>query len=181
MTKKTTWMLFLVLVLFIYGTLPLMRDVVNAAKNWGVIDPVTYGINVAGLLGIGGLLWKDRDLMNWKNYAALLAIALVVLGGILWVRWPSERIHFLEYGVLGAIAFAGFRFDHGRYTSLVAASLLVGGVGWLDEGIQYLLPRRHYNNHDVAINVLSGFLGGLTVLWGLPGLDPRRSREDEAG
>jgi hypothetical protein len=43
--------------------------------------------------------------------------------------------------------------------------VLTATAGWLDEGIQYLLPNRWYDLADVALNAASGALGaGLVAL-----------------
>jgi VanZ family protein len=36
-------------------------------------------------------------------------------------------------------------------------------LGWLDEGVQYLLPDRVYDNLDVALNAGSGLVGALCL------------------
>ena len=69
---------------------------------------------------------------------------------------PEERLHFLEYGVVGGLVFAALlerqkntKPDSGgpwdRSAPLwpaVGASLVTAGAGWIDEGIQAILPNR---------------------------------------
>ena len=42
------------------------------------------------------------------------------------------------------------------WTVAVAAIALTTAAGWIDEGIQYLLPNRTYDLRDVAFNATAG-------------------------
>lgn len=86
-------------------------------------------------------------------------------------------MHFVEYGQPGGVAFLGFRNDLGSWDSFVSVVVLVALLGYLDEGMQYDLPRRHFGWHDVLIDAYSGVLGVLLLQWGLTGL---RLPKDEA-
>ena len=75
----------------------------------------------------------------------------------------QERIHLIQYGLLGALAYAAFEnhWSGDRQSSVrpvVAALLLTTAIGWIDEGIQHLLPHRVYDSRDVALNAISGAL-----------------------
>jgi len=86
---------------------------------------------------------------------------------------PEERFHLLEYGLLGGLVYAallerrrpaaGMRWSA---SSAALAVVLTGAAGWADEGIQYLLPNRHYDWIDVGLNVLAAILavGALAAL-----------------
>jgi VanZ family protein len=79
----------------------------------------------------------------------------------------QERMHLLEYGVVALAfraAFAGRSAAHrggDRGPSIRAAVAALGATvaaGWLDEGIQALLPNRYYDIRDVGFNTLAGAL-----------------------
>ena len=75
----------------------------------------------------------------------------------------QERLHLVEYGAVALAfraAFAARRAD-GRAPALPAAAAAFGATvaaGWLDEGIQALLPNRYYDIRDVGFNALAGAL-----------------------
>ena len=58
---------------------------------------------------------------------------------------------------------AGMRWSASRAALAVA---ITAAAGWLDEGIQYLLPNRHFDWLDVALNLLAAVLavGALAAL-----------------
>jgi VanZ family protein len=53
--------------------------------------------------------------------------------------------------VVGLLAYESFR----RYW---VALVFVAAAGWIDEGIQALLPSRYYDLRDVAFNAAAGAL-----------------------
>lgn len=85
---------------------------------------------------------------------ALRAALLVPLLGIgLWlVPLPEERIHFLVFGVFGALTFAAFAEWR---AAAVAIAIAVG-----DEVLQAALPDRYFDVRDIAINSASALAGG---------------------
>jgi len=106
---------------------------------------------------------------GWLARQWLVAVAGALLTGTLALRLDvvQERLHLIEYGALGLLFWAALtRRDerHGRtgavhgVRTVALATLLVGVAGWLDEGIQGLLPNRVYDLRDVGINAGAGAL-----------------------
>ncbi|MEK7197011.1 MAG: VanZ family protein [Thermodesulfovibrionales bacterium] len=69
---------------------------------------------------------------------------------------PEERVHFLEYGILGFLVSTatGTGSRH-----LIRALLLIVLIGSVDEFIQLLLPNRVGDLRDVLMNATGGVLG----------------------
>jgi len=92
----------------------------------------------------------------------------------LWpIRMPEERFHLLEYGLFAGLVYAALlerrRPGAGMRWSIsqaLLAVLMTGLAGWIDEGIQYLLPNRHYDWMDVVLNLVAAVLaiGALAAL-----------------
>jgi hypothetical protein len=123
----------------------------------------------------------------------------VTLGGfaVLYVlllsrlRLPEERIHYLEYGLLAGFLYCALLERHNRLFSrpgtrlgsrviralgpILGALCLNALFGWLDEGIQALLPDRHYDLRDVMMNALAGTIAiaGIVALRQARRLDQR--------
>ena len=72
---------------------------------------------------------------------------------------PEEKIHFPEYGFLAYLLYRALKIDVSNKTAYLVSFLLCAGFGWLDEGIQFLLPNRYYETKDVILNILGGGLG----------------------
>ena len=76
------------------------------------------------------------------------------------IHLPEEEIHFFEYGMVG-ILFARAIAEHvqEKWKIFMGALILSGLAGWLDEGIQGLMPTRHYDLRDVVLNIVSASMG----------------------
>ena len=88
----------------------------------------------------------------------IMLIPMVVLFvGVLDLEVPAERIHFLEYGLLGFLVTKAIRKLNWKSISL--ALLFVLGIGAIDEVIQWLLPNRVGDLRDVIMNSVGGGMG----------------------
>jgi VanZ family protein len=93
-----------------------------------------------------------------RTLLALSAVA-AVYGLVIWpMESPEEKLHFLEYGVVALLASAGSPVAWSRSRRFIGAALFTLAAGWLDEGIQALLPTRYYDLRDVGFNALAGVM-----------------------
>jgi hypothetical protein len=76
-----------------------------------------------------------------------------------------DRIHFVEYGVLGFLCFRAVSPGHGQVRRAAYAMVAVFAIGFLDETVQGLLASRYYALRDVVIDLMAGFLPVLGILW----------------
>lgn len=96
-------------------------------------------------------------------FGALYAAAVLPL-----VAQPEEALHFVQYGAVGGFAYGWFDARRRRLEAAgrrsriafpaLAAFLFTAAAGWIDEGIQHLLPNRYYDLRDVAFNAAAGAL-----------------------
>ena len=89
-----------------------------------------------------------------------------------------DRVHFVEYGILGLLCFHAVGPEHGRVRRTAYAMVAVFAIGVLDEAIQGLLASRYYALRDVAIDLMAGFLPMLVILrWPPSPAEPRKRVE----
>lgn len=87
---------------------------------------------------------------------------MVVIPVILSLFWlfhlerPEERIHFIEYGILGVLVFKALGKG---FKKIIIAILFILLTGTLDEIIQFILPNRVGDIRDIIFNVIGGSLG----------------------
>ncbi len=109
-------------------------------------------LRYAGLGGVGLLLW-----IQTVGLGAELARVNVV-----------EKVHVIEYGLLGGLLYRAMRPRREEGSSDPALLFLVFSIvsvaGTLEEGVQWLVPRRTGDIRDVGINILSGLVGLLFAL-----------------
>jgi hypothetical protein len=106
------------------------------------------------LFGILFILWRKRGRYHIQK-RTFLATTLLLLGGIAAVQlrylMPAEAVHFLVFSWLGWFSITVFG---PLYGIMAVISVAVG-----DEILQYYLPSRIGDIHDVVINLVSGCIG----------------------
>ena len=142
----------------IYSTLAVARTITNALRDANLLR-VSVGV-VFGLVTVALAIGVVRS-PELRRPRVLFSAAVVALAYAL-VIWPmdspEEKLHFVEYGVVGVLAFFASPLQWPERRRVVAAALFTGAAGWLDEGIQALLPSRYYDLRDVGFNALAGVM-----------------------
>jgi hypothetical protein len=132
-----------------------------------------FGVCVLAAVGLAILIAFVRIRERRAQRFALLLIALLFGGTYMW--WTAtpyaevnavERVHFVEYGV---IAFLFYRvWLDTRDPSIVILPLLAAfAVGTFDEWLQWFIPFRVGEAHDVFLNlaaIVCGLLFSVALL-----------------
>ncbi len=161
--RKKYWTLSLLWTVLIYTTLSFARDVSEFLR---VRVPFGLGINI--LLGImlGAVLFyallKIKD--SWKRKTAVIALGCLYVVSAYFIKYPEEKIHFVEYGVLAYFIFNALSVDFKLIASASATFFLTAMIGLGDEGIQHILPKRYFDWNDVILNAYSGGLGTILTI-----------------
>jgi hypothetical protein len=119
------------------------------------------GLRRSGRPGLGPALWVG-------GVAALFAGATLSLRDA-----PEEALHFVQYGVLGILAWLALRPSLPDAGSFLGAALIGGIVGLLDEAIQWATPMRVWGLRDIGLNL---FAAGLVQLALAGGFAPEPAR-----
>lgn len=142
----------------IFSTLSVARVASDWLRAHGVLRLTVASLFAAatGALLVG--LLRQQRFRRWRLVPVLLGLAALAAAVAIPSDTPEERLHLVEYGVVALLAELALP---ARWTSLrrfAVAFLVTAGVGWCDELVQALLPTRHYDLHDVALNAASGLL-----------------------
>ena len=94
-----------------------------------------------------------------------MIIFLAGLFSSFYLRLPEERIHLVQFGLLGMLACPSLkgREDNG-WIWLWKPLLFVFLVGLSDEVLQWFLPDRVFDLRDIFFNTLGGIWGILLYL-----------------
>lgn len=163
------WIAAAVVVVVTYSTLYVARFATEWLRERNLLR-VALVLVFAVVLGFA-LRGVVRQRPGRREWAVLLAIGAVY--GLLfrYLKRAEEAMHFVQYGLLGALIFAALlerRRGLGpggvaRRFPALSSILLTLALGWLDEGIQYVLPNRYYDLRDVALNAAAGLLAVLAM------------------
>lgn len=173
--------------LLIYSSLYIARPVTEWLREANLLRLAVGAAFLVAAAWVGLALLRKRP--GWRVWMALAGISLGYVLLLSRFELPEERLHFLEYGIVGGLVYmallerqraasAKSAEPWGNRTGLwpaVVAVLITGAVGWIDEGIQEILPNRFYDLRDVAMNAAGGALAVLSIwIVGLAGQAGRR-------
>ncbi len=166
--ERRLWLWTLAVVIAIYATLGMAGTLAEVLPRHLVDSGFFFGFLVL-LLAITGLSLKK--LPTWREIWVALGVAAVYAMAFTRLGIP-ERTHLFEYGLLGVLVYQALteRLRGGRRVPApaVLAVLATAILGWIDEGIQSLLPNRVYDLVDVGFNAgaaLISVLASLVLLW----------------
>lgn len=149
--------------LLIYLSLPVMPGLWKrfASYTGNFADYVTAVI--LGLVGLVIVFYLISKRKSIRAFIWLITIASAYIWGLGKLELSIEKIHFIEYGLLAHLVFRALR-HHIRHKSVYLCSgMTVFCLGFLDEGIQYLLPNRVFELKDVLLNGAGGTLAVLLI------------------
>jgi hypothetical protein len=161
MTKR--WAALGLYVVALYAFLPLgprlgLALAGTRAGAW-LLGPGLGLLVVAGTLGL--LLRLRRRAAPPAAYIALVLAGAAYVVAFSWLRMVRlERTHLPEYGIAAVLAWRAVApLVPGAGRGYVAGAALGSAIGYGDELLQAVVPGRHYDLRDVAMNALGAVLG----------------------
>ena len=169
--EQRLWVWILIVMVATYSTLSPAQELAAALRERNLLRVST----AAFLLMVGVVIavkWaKTRP--DRREIGAALGITAVYLTTLIRLPVPEARSHLFEYGLVAMLIYQALteRRRNGRRVPVPAALAVVATalLGWLDEGIQWLLPNRVYDLLDVGFNALAGLAAVSAILfmeWG---------------
>ena len=166
-SKNLFWIFIFVYVLFIYITLPFFPTFINTLRSFiskGFLNLLSLTLTFSFFIVLSVWIYK----IKYKSKQFLLIISPLLLLSYLslsldvWV----ERIHFVEYAILGLLISRAVNVTN--LHSIIFTGWLVTLIGAVDEIIQWFLPNRVGDMRDVFMNSVVGFSGvwlGRFLFW----------------
>ena len=153
--ERRYWIYACAVVVAIYLSLGITPFVSQFLRDTGLLGPAF----VAGLLliiaAVVAAAFKAR--LRGLEIAVLLGIVAAYLLLLVRIEILEERSHILEYGVVAIFvyeALAERARDTGRAWTIPLAAIVVAGVfGVIDELLQSLIPNRTFDLRDIGFNL----------------------------
>lgn len=151
--KRGLWVSIGLYVLVIYLTLPVMRPLLGLFYKSIGRPKVVLAVNA--LLIFAALFVAVKSIRDGIKRFLLIVIPLAMLMAVAFMlNTPEERVHFMEYGILGFLLIKAFD-GQGFYPALITVVIIGAG----DEIIQGILPNRVGDIRDVVMNAGGGAIG----------------------
>ena len=159
-SKKRLWVLISIYILFIYVSLPFFPAFINFLSSFiskEILNLLSLVVSVSFFLMLSIWIYKKKYKVNQflLIISPLILLTYFSLSLDVWV----ERIHFIEYGVLGVLISRAVNIR--TFKEIIATCCLITLIGVVDEIIQWYLPNRVGDIRDVTMNSF----GGLSGLW----------------
>lgn len=158
--ERRLWLWTLVVVTAIYASLGLTQDLAGALRERGFIGPA-FILGMV-LMAAAILLQASKRRPGGREIGVAFGVVAVYLIAFLRMATPEERTRLVEYSVVALFIYEALaeRAGQGRRVRWPALLAVLGtaGLGWLDEGIQALLPGRFYDLRDVGFNALAALM-----------------------
>jgi len=159
-SKKRLWVFISIYILFIYVSLPLLPAFIKVLSSFiskELLNLLSLVLSVSFFLLLSVWIYNKKYKVNQflLIISPLLLLTYLSLSLDVWV----ERIHFIEYAVLGLLISraVNVRTLHG----IISTCCLIILIGVVDEIIQWFLPNRVGDMRDVIMNSV----GGLSGIW----------------
>jgi hypothetical protein len=170
----------------LYATLPLGRPVITFMRRH--LDASEQSLLMYGIFAAIGAVFLGYILIRIRTFTLTALVCLGLLMGLyylefsLLIKYPEERLHFLEYGLLALLLYKMYSIDFSGVKPYQLALITGSIIGYGDEVVQHCtqyLPglfrilnitsvdpaafRRYFGWEDVRINIL-GVVYGLVLL-----------------
>ena len=159
-SKNRLWTLIIIYVLFIYVSLPFFPAFISTLRGFiskESLNLLSLVMSISFFLLLSVWIYKKK--YKAKQFlliiSPLLLLTYLSLSLDVWV----ERIHFIEYAVLGLLISCAV--DVRTLLGIIYTGCLITLIGAVDEIIQWFLPSRVGDMRDVFMNSV----GGLSGLW----------------
>lgn len=143
-----------------------VQDALRESFGRRYLGWLAVGLALSGLAAFGAAVARIRE-----HRALRYTLLAVAAGMIAWqvATWGIgeaevdvvERVHLVQFGLLGALFERAFRARHHDSLLPVLTLLAVGLAGVADEWVQWLTPVRVGDGRDVLLNLWAGVVGYL--------------------
>ena len=159
-SKNRLWVLIIIYVIFIYVSLPFFPAFISTLRGFiskELLNLLSLVLSISFFLILS--VWIYNKKYKAKQFfliiSPLLLLTYLSLSLDVWV----ERVHFIEYAVLGLLI--SHEVDVRTLRRFIYTGCLITLIGTIDEIIQWFLPNRFGDMRDVFMNSV----GGLSGLW----------------
>jgi hypothetical protein len=166
-SRRTAWLKVVLFTIVIYATLPVAPLLwrVFARRVGDAAEAIVLGGLLLSAIAIVVVAARNVGALSAARVASLVAIgsAYVVIIAMVELT-PAEKLHFLYYGVLALLVYEALEIDLAGAGLVIATVGVVALIGFGDEVLQDIIPRRVFEWKDVALNAVSGGLATALIL-----------------
>jgi len=166
-----SWLYVAIWTLYLFSIIPMARFVQQYVyQTWGR-ELFTYGVLFVIITALAvAVIYVFRIRPDSRtSYFWLIAVAGIFFTYTLDLgkRNPVESVHFILFGVLGILVYRALTHRLNDSSIFFAGVIICGGIGIIDEFIQWMVPSRIWDITDIGLNLLSAVLVQVAIAKGL--------------
>jgi len=158
--KNRLWAIIIIYVLVIYLSLPFFPAFITVLRSFiskELLNLLSLVLSISFFLLLS--VWIYNKKYKAKQFLLIISPLLILTYLSLSLEVWVERIHFVEYALLGLLISSAV--DVRTLNGIIYTGCLITLIGAVDEIIQCFLPNRVGDMRDVFMNTV----GGLSGLW----------------
>jgi len=168
--ERRLWIWTLVVVAAIFSTLGPAQVLVAGLRERNLLR-ISFAL-ILFMIGVAIIQRWIQQPLGWQEIGVWLAAAAVYTFAFFRVETLEERSHLIEYSLVAMLIYQALleRARQGRHV-IYPAALAFGAtvaLGFLDEGIQVILPKRVFDLVDIGFNTLAAFMAifaSMAIVW----------------
>ena len=167
--RWVSWLYVVIWSLIIFVTIPFALVLQEFVVQLGGREAFIYAViaTIASAI-VASAVYLRHVAASGERYVWLLAVGAIFIGYTITLgEIPAEAIHFIQYGLLGVLIYRALIHRINDISIYVAAALIGGIVGMLDELIQWITPERFWGLNDIWINFFAASLVQVGIAKGL--------------
>ena len=158
--RYTNHIIIFFLTLSIFITIPYVPKLwlsLETAQQKLAVNILYFAFLLVGIV-LTFIIFRRKD-YSFLRFGIFLILSYCYVEMFLGLhRFPAERFHLAEYGVLSFFAFRLFAGENSGITAIVKALFYTLYISIIDEAIQWIVPGRVGTYEDIIINIKSAVL-----------------------
>jgi len=165
--RKVWWAITALYLMVVYSTLgvaPRIWDGFNASLGGKGTIPVYIVFFIAAVCLFAYMIFVKKE-RSPNSYLLFFLFVWIFLALNRLSRFPVEKIHLIEYALLGVFVYNALKIDIDRFDKklYLFGSLFCLSAGFLDEIIQLLLPNRVFDWRDAVLNAAGSVIALMVI------------------
>ena len=169
LVRLQAWRWVVLYTVLLLGSLPFTRGLLDALERRNLSGLLAWLLLTVCIGGVVCLFLRVRRVEGTLRLRVVLRmlafVALYLYALANATSLTVERVHFLQYGLLGVLCYRAVGEERPGWSAVLAALVAVYAIGCLDEIVQGFLAGRYFDRHDLALDVLAGALPILGIRW----------------
>ena len=150
--ERRLWLWALGVVVAIYATLGSAPAIAEALRDRNALDQTFFNVFVVLVAAMTVVGLSRRP--GWREIGVGIAVISVYTMAFLRFANPAERTHLFEFGVVAVLIYLALLERRANGASVRAPALVAilsaSALGWIDAGIQAILPNRFFDPIDLG-------------------------------